>query len=532
MGPEQYPGVRQQRELIAALHRPDVYPHPVVSVEVVETHISWVILTGQYAYKIKKAVDLGFLDFSTLQRRRHYCEEELRLNARWAPELYLGLEPIRGSRDRPLLGGEGEAIEYAVRMRQFPQEAQLDRQLDDGLLREDDLLRLAETIAANHEQARVIEYANDSESVGKVSAPILGNFSPVERAIDMGLLQRVHEWTTDTLKTLKPVLIQRRKDGCVRECHGDLHLSNLVRLHSGIVAFDCIEFSADLRNIDVLSDIAFLVMDLVARARQDLAFTFLNRYLERTGDYAGMSVFGLYFVYHSMIRAKVAAIRSAERTNDDDREKDVEAVKHYLAVAVRWIMAAGPRLFAMHGYSGSGKTWLSSQLLARLPAVRLRSDIERKRLSGLEETAVSDSPPGEGIYSKTKSDGVYARLFESAGVLLDAGFNVLIDAAFLRQVDRQGLVSLAGNKQTQYVIVAASAGDAELRRRLRRRGNRRDDGRGDGRAEVSEADTAVLDHQLRIADPLDEIETQRTVFIRTDEDTDADDMIKSLNRFW
>ena len=249
MGPEGYRGVAKQRKLIDALQKADAYTHPVDTIEVIETHISWVILTGRYAYKIKKAVELGFLDFSTLQQRRHYCEEELRLNARWAPELYLGMVPIRGSHDRPLLGGEGEEIEYAVRMRQFPQEAQLDRQLDDGLLREKDLLRLAETIAANHGRARVIEYANDSESVGKVRAPILENFMPVERAIDMNLLHRVHRWTTDTPEHLMPVLISRRKGGFVRECHGDLHLSILVRLPGGNVAFYCVEFSQDLLNI-------------------------------------------------------------------------------------------------------------------------------------------------------------------------------------------------------------------------------------------------------------------------------------------
>ena len=516
--------VTQQRELLAALRDPAVYAHPVTSTEIVETHISWVILTGQYAYKIKKAVDLGFLDFSTLQKRRHYCEEELRLNARWAPGLYTGLVSIRGSRGRPSLGGEGEVIEYAVRMRQFPQEMQLDRQLDAGKLREDDMLRLAETIAANHAQARVIEYANDSESVGKVSVPILENFSPVEQAIDMDLLHRVHKWTAEQLRSLKPVLIQRRKDGFVRECHGDLHLSNLVRLRSGIVAFDCVEFSADLRNIDVLSDIAFLVMDLVARARQDLAFAFLNRYLERTGDYAGMSVFGLYFVYHSMIRAKVAAIRSAARRDPDDRDKDVEAVKHYLAVAVRWLMAATPNLVAMHGYSAAGKTWLSSRLLAGLPAVRLRSDIERKRLADIGETADSHSQPGEGIYSKTSSDAVYALLFESAAAVLDAGFNVIIDASFLRRTDRDGLYSLAERKGAQYVIVAARAGDDELRRRLRRRST--------GGAEVSEADIQVLEYQQRKADPLCEDESSRTVLVRTDDDNDADDIVKSIKRLW
>lgn len=524
MAAEQCTEVVQQRELLAALSRPEVYAHPVASIEVVETHISWVILTGEYAYKIKKAVDLGFLNFSTLQQRRHFCEEELRLNVRWAPELYLGLQPICGTSDSPLLDGGGEAIEYAVRMRQFPQEMQLDRQLDDGKLRVEDMLCLGETIAARHVQSRVIEYANDSESVGKVSAPILDNFAPVEETIDMELLHRVHRWTAEKLVALKPVLIQRRKDGFVRECHGDLHLSNLVRLSNGIVAFDCVEFSADLRNIDVLSDIAFLVMDLVARARQDLAFALLNRYLERTGDYAGMSVFSLYFVYHSMIRAKVAAIRSAERNHTSDRDKDVEEVKHYLAVAVRWLKAARPRLLGMHGYSASGKTWLSSKLLADLPAVRVRSDIERKRLSGIDEAADSHSQPGKGIYSRSSSDAVYERLFDSAAVLLDAKFDVIIDASFLRQADREGLYALADQKGAQYAIVAATAGEDALRRRLRRRSARG--------ADVSEADVSVLEYQQRTADPLSEDEGRRAVFVSTDEDSDADDLIKLVSRFW
>lgn len=524
MFPDQSRDMNQQRELIKALQKPDAYSHPVDAIEVVETHISWVILTGKYAYKIKKSVNLDFLDFSTLQRRRHYCEEELRLNRRWAPELYLGVVPIRGSRHQPSLEGEGEAIEYAVQMRQFPQKAQLDRQLDDGKLREEDMRRLAETIAAAHEGARVIEYADDSESVGKVSAPILENFSPVEQAIDMNVLHQVHEWTTATLKALKPALIRRRKNGFVRECHGDLHLSNLARLSNGIVAFDCVEFSADLRNIDVLSDIAFLVMDLVARARQDLAFAVLNRYLECSGDYAGMSVFGLYFVYHSMIRAKVAAIRSAAGRNAVERDKEVEQVKHYLAVAVRWVRSPKPRLLAMYGYSGSGKTVLSSQLLTRLPAVRIRSDIERKRLSGLGELASSHSQPGQGIYSAAGSDAVYGRLFASAGALLDAGFNVIIDASFLRRADRSGLRSLADRAGAPYAIVATGADDDELRRRLRSRTARGTD--------ASEAGVEVLEHQQRTAEPLSEDETRRAVYVRTDEDVDAEDVVKSINRFF
>ena len=176
--------------------------------------------------------------------------------------------------------------------------------------------------------------------------------------------------------------MQRQRDGFVRECHGDLHLRNLVRLPSGIVAFDCVEFSTELRNIDVISDVSFLVMDLVARGRQDLAYLFINRYLECTGDYAGMSVFGLYYVYHALIRAKVAAIRSVERTDETGRQHDLEEMAHCCAVARRWSESRTPLLIVMHGFSGSGKTTLSETLMSRLPAIRVRSDIERKREHG------------------------------------------------------------------------------------------------------------------------------------------------------
>ena len=425
--------IAAQAQLIAALRLSQAWPHPVAEIEVAETHISWVLLTGSFAYKIKKSVKFEFLDFSTLERRRHFCDEELRLNRRWAPELYLEVVPIGGSVANPVMGGTGAAIEYAVKMLQFPRSAQLDHQLDADLLREADLEQLAETVAGYHRNARIIEYGNDQESVRKVRAPMLENFLPLEKVIDMRLLSRVEKWTRTTLQALKPTLIQRRKDGFVRECHGDLHLANLARLPSGIAAFDCVEFSAELRNIDVISDIAFLFMDLVARARQDLAAVFLNRYLERTGDYAGMKVFGLYFVYHCMIRAKVAAIRSLERSRTADRDDDIDSLKHNLAVAARWIDRRPPRLIAMHGFSGSGKTWLSARLVVNVPAIRLRSDIERKRVFSADDALGAVVLTESGRYSQRSRAEVYQKLFEMAELLLGEGLNVIIDASFLRK---------------------------------------------------------------------------------------------------
>ena len=511
---------QQQSRLIEGLLKSESYPHPVSSLDVIETHISWVVLTGQFAYKIKKAVDFGFLDFSTLERRQHYCEEELRLNRQWAPSLYLSVVPICGSHDHPFVDGIGETIEYAVKMMQFPQSAQLDKQLAAGLLHFDDLNQLAETVAAYHADARVIEYADARESVRKVRVPMLENFAPVEQAIDMELLTRVQEWTANQLRDLKPVLVERRMNGFVRECHGDLHLTNLVRLPEGIVAFDCVEFSADLRNIDVLSDVAFLVMDLVAGARQDLAYAFLNRYLEVTGDYNGRRVFGLFCVYPCIILAKVAAIRSTERATVEERRRDIEQVKHNLAVAVRWIEAPRPGLIAMHGYSGSGKTWLSSRLMTLIPGIRVRSDIERKRLYGLDETASSQSEPGAGIYADRSSTRVYEKLITTAEGLLDAGFSVIIDASFLRKDDRQILATMTRRKDVAIVFVDTVAGRSVLEQRLWQR-------KTAGR-DASEADTEILNFQLDVADPLSVDELERTVCVPTDGTTDTDQIIKAI----
>ncbi len=510
----------KQSELIASLLKPEAYPHSVASLELIETHISWVILTGTYAYKIKKSVKLDFLDFSTLRLRRHFCEEELRLNRRMAPQLYLDVVPICGSEKRPQVGGDGRAIEYALKMRQFRQSAQLDKQLDAGLLNENDMRDLAETIAMYHRDAEVLDFGSAQDAARQVSTPQLSNFRPILSVTDIKTTHRVQEWTVQSLRDLNRTLIERHKNGFVRQCHGDLHLENLVRLSSGIVAFDCVEFSAALRSIDVISDVAFLAMDLVARARQDLAGIFVNRYLECTGDYSGMSVFGLYFVYHSVIRAKVAAVRSVERQDVEKRAKDIAQLKHYLAVAIRWIKQALPIVVGMHGFSGSGKTWLSTQLMSEVPAIRVRSDIERKRCLGIAESAGSQSQPGRGAYTARARADVYESMMKIVDGLIDAGFNVIADASFVMRTDRQLLEALADRKNAAMVWIDVSADDDELVRRLRHRTDTGDD--------ASEADTEVLDYQYEHADPLTAAELKHTVFVVTDRQVDPGAIVKSI----
>ncbi len=509
--------VSREEALIKALLDEGAYPHPVSNVRLLNTHISWVILTGPYAYKIKKPLELEFLDYSTLEHRKHFCDEELRLNRRWAPELYVDVVPITGSFDAPSVGGEGEPIEYAVRMRQFSQQAQLDVQLEKGQLYEDDMLALAEMIARQHDLANTCRELGPDDARTLIQHPMLENIEHLRDFMTWDELEPLATWTQTSLEDLWPTLLQRQDEGFVRECHGDLKLANLVRLPTGITAFDSVEFSAALRDIDMISDVSFLVMDLVSYDREDLAYCFLNRYLECTGDYAGMSVFALYYVYHALIRAKIAAIRSVERDLESDTEIDLEEMGYYCDVARHWVVLRVPRLVLMHGYSGSGKTWLSQVILARLPAIRLRSDIERKRMLGLQESDQTGAGPGNAEYAPTARHRVYDRLAELAALLLDAGHHVIVDASFLDRRDRDAFYELARRHEVTVAVVDVRAREEALLQRLRDRTRRATD--------VSEANVAVLDYQHEHSDPLGPDELRHTIVVDSETDLDVDRLI-------
>ncbi len=505
--------------LVDALLDPRAWPHPVAGVRRLETHISWVFLTGEFAYKIKKPLKLEFLDFSTLELRRRWCTEELRLNRRWAPGLYLDVVAISGTRTKPVIGGEGPAIEYAVKMRQFPQSALLSEQLRAGMLGSDDMVELAEMIADRHNGAPRIR----DERLGGLPAiqkPMDENFLYLEPWLPRADFDLLQQWTHAELSRCNAHIDARRKEGFVRRCHGDLHLRNLVRLDEGIVAFDCIEFSEELRTLDVISDLTFLSMDLIAAGRADLAWTLLNRYLEITGDYDGMRLFDLYHVYHSMIRAKVAAILAGERDEDRDRCADLETMHHYCDVARERIERRSPALIVMHGLSGCGKTWVSSQLAADLGAVRVRSDVERKRLCGLGELAATDSAPGAGLYGAAMSEATYAKLFDTADTLLAAGHRVILDATFLRSEDRAQARSIAEVRGLPSLVVAVEAEDDWLDARVRKRellGN-----------DASEGDASVLEYQRDRLEAPGETGEPGVVRFRNRENADTQTLVQAI----
>ncbi|MFQ5548785.1 MAG: AAA family ATPase [Woeseia sp.] len=513
---------RMDSALIDSLRSPDSYRHTVESIELIETHVSWVVLTGAFAYKIKKPIKLGFLDFRELEDRRFYCEEELRLNRRWAPEIYLDVVPISMHACGPLVGGDGPPVEYAVRMRQFDQERRLDIQLEMDELSLHDMDELANNIALRHGSADIVGPAGRMETLSLIEGAMWDNLDALEGQLPARKMQALRNWTAESLDTLDPVLRQRFDDGCVRECHGDLHLTNLVRLPSGITAFDCLEFSTDLRNTDVMADVAFLVMDLVSRRRPDLAYRFLNRYLEVTGDYGGMKVFALYFVYRCLVRAKVALIRSRERQRDSDATVDLSRVLEYCNMALRETRHRTPLLVVMHGLSGSGKTRLSSRLLSALPAVRIRSDIERKRLVGLGESADSGSGVAQGIYSEAVNRDVYRRLHRLAATTLRAGHDVILDASYLKSLDREHARRIAAASGAGVVFLHTTAPVSVLRDRILIRAS--------GGRQPSEADIEVLEYQLDNVEELSPAEQGAAVEFDTREVVNAEDVCRRLRQ--
>jgi len=498
--------------LPAALLRPECYSHPVRDLRVLETHISWVLLTGDYAYKIKKPVDLGFLDFSTLEKRRHYCEEELRLNRRLAPEFYLEVVTVRGSPAAPRIGGEGPLLDYAVKMREFPQDALASRLLERGQFDAREIDTLAALVADFHAAAPPARAAETLGAPETICAAALQNFEQImprlRLAREKEAVQLLREWTEREFRDRRDELAARKRAGYVRECHGDLHLGNIVVSSGRPVPFDCIEFNDALRWIDVVSEVAFVVMDLHDRGRPDLGWRFLNRYLEASGDYDSLAVLRFYLVYRALVRAKVHLIRSQQPgLLKSDKSRLQIAFQGYLRLASRLSAAEGVALLITHGVSGSGKTTATQSLVALLGAVRVRSDVERKRLHGMKPLERSGSAEDAGIYTAAATQATYERLLAVAQCTIKAGYPVIVDAAFLKRAEREQFQHLARRCGVPFVVLDFDAPEKVLRERVMRRAA--------AAVDASEADLAVLERQMRFREPLSPQERLAAITIDT-----------------
>ena len=458
------------------------------SPKLIETHISWVLIAGEFAYKIKRPVKFAFVDFLSLDQRKYCCEEEVRLNRRFAPEIYLGVVPIirvpstgEWVIDPTVPPASNEIVEWAVKMRAFQADTTLDRATTIDAAQID---AIADRLALFHQNEPPISAESPLGSAAQVAKIAqenlaeLSNIRPNDEAI-----QALQQWTAQEVERLSPVFTARKQQGAIKDGHGDLHLGNIAIVDGEPLIFDCIEFSDTLRCIDVINEIAFLFMDLCARGHTPLAWRMLNRWLEHSGDYAGLKALPFYVVYRALVRAKI----SLHQKNSTDFQR-------YLALAREFAAPTTPALLLMHGFSGSGKTYASQRLVEAKGMIRLRSDVERKRLHGLSSMAGSRFGLNERLYHESSTQKTFDHLEQLAALLLQAGFGVIVDATFLRQSLRKQFIGLAERQQVAVTIVDMDVPPEICRERIL---NRQQHGR-----DASEATIDVLDRQLAAADPL------------------------------
>lgn len=466
-----------------------------LSARLIETHISWVLLDGRFAWKIKKPVRLAFLDASTLATREHLCHEELRLNRRLAPSIYLSVVKITGSPESPQMDGAGPAIEFAVRMRQFEAGALLSERVQAGTVQLIEMDHLAQRLAGFHRQAAVASPDapfGTPELIEGAASKVVEELSRFESVASLAGLRT---WLSEQALALRTTWLQRKAEGRVVEGHGDLHLANVVMLDGELTGFDCIEFDPALRWLDVQSDVAFLMMDLLAHGRSDLAWRFINAYLDDSGDHAGLATLRYYLVYRSLVRALVMRLQIAQGGKLN--------APNYLTLARRLAASTDARLMITHGVSGSGKSVASQGLIEHAQAIRIRADVERKRLAGLAAHADSTGVVPGGIYSADFNQRTYDVLLKKTRHALQNGWRVIVDATFIGRPARDGFRQLARELGVPFTILHCEAPLDTLRERVQQRRERGGD--------ASEADLSVLTSQLENYKPLQADELACTI---------------------
>lgn len=514
------------------------------SVELIETHISWVVLTASHAYKLKKPVRLPFLDFTELVQRRRYCEEELRLNQRLAPALYLDVVAIGGTAEAPVLlepGDHQPAIDYAVRMRRFGADALLVERVMTGRASVAELRDLARDLADFHGAADTAVPDAGYASPAQIEGAVGDVLTQLESTPHRVRLAAWRDWVRAEAGALAPCWRLRRAQGFVREGHGDLHLANVVWFQDRLQAFDCLEFQPAFRWLDMMNDIGFLTMDLRAHGRPDLAAGLLDDYLQYGGDYGGLRVLRFYEVYRALVRLLVAGLRGdpmvaeaagggdqAQAAKPRSQEGPTDASVPRAASSAAQLAggtarrrpdyrlcldellrqdATAPRLVLTQGLSGSGKSTVARQLVEQFGMIRLRSDVERKRLFGLTPEQAS-RVDGLDIYTPEATRQTFGRLEALAETVLAAGYAVVVDATFLRRDERRRFQVLAQRLGVAYAVLQCEAGLDTLRARIRRRAAQGGD--------PSEADEAVLERQLQWQETLGDDERAWTGRISTE----------------
>ncbi|MFP4299782.1 MAG: AAA family ATPase [Spirulinaceae cyanobacterium] len=481
--------------LFQTLQNPDFYPHPVETpISVEQTHASFVFLTGEYAYKVKKAVDFGFFDYSTLDKRKHFCQEEIRLNQALAPEIYLEVIPITQTDDRYTLNSKGEIVEYTLKMRQFPQECLWSNLFEQGKLTSDLMMELGRVVADFHFNAHTDEYIRSFGKIEQIKPAFTENYRQSKPYINRGQTQKqfdeTQQFTDSFFDGEQDLFTQRREQNWIRECHGDLHLKNICLWKGEVRLFDRIEFNEPFRFVDVMYDVAFAKMDLDVRQRPDLGNAFLNTYIEHTGDWEGLQILPLYLTRQAYVRAKVTSFLIDDpNVSENQKENAIAKASQYYKLAWQYTQLNQGKLWIMSGLSGSGKTTIARQLARQEDAIHIRSDAVRKHLAGIGLNEKGD----DSMYTAEMSQKTYNRLLELSKMLVQRGFKVILDAKYDRVALRHPVIEFSQNHNIPLEILHCHAPLEVLRDRLITRSN-----------DISDATPDLLQRQQANAEPFTE----------------------------
>lgn len=498
--------------LIEQMMQPGFYPHPVKEpIRLMQTHVSYVFLTGDYAYKVKKPVNFGFLNFSTLEARQHFCLQEIQMNQANAPELYLEVLPITESGERVELNGTGQPVEYVLKMREFPQDDLFICMFEQGRLTEAHMEDLGRIVAQFHAKAQTSDYISSFGEISQLRLSVDENYQQTEKYIGGPQTQQQLDETrqfSDTFFANRQELFKSRIDNnWIRECHGDLHLRNICLWQDKIQLFDRIEFNEPFRFVDVMYDVAFAVMDLEARGRKDLGNAFLNTYVEQTGDWEGLQILPLYLSRQAYVRAKVTSfLLDDPGIPDDAKQEAATTASNYYRLSWEYTQSTKGRLILMSGLSGSGKTTVARHLARRLGAIHIRSDAVRKHLAGIP----LDQKGGDDLYTPAMNEKTYNRLLELGILLASQGFPVILDAKYDRQDLRQAAIAQAKRHELPLQIIYCTAPEDVLRDRLLSR-----------TGDVSDATADLLVQQQATAEPFTEEEKSLVTTLDTNRDLAA-----------
>jgi len=506
-------------KLADAMSRPDFYPHRPSSVEVIQTHISFIFLAEDYVYKVKKAVDFGFLDFTTLEKRKFYCGEELRLNRRLAPEYYLEVVEISEDANGKVVMGPGvKIIEYAVKMKRLPENRMLKGLLSEGKVDLPDMERVARRVSAFHRQAETGGRIDENGGLDVIRKNQDENFEQTEKYIGMTIPEEkyrfIQAFINDFMVRNRALFERRVKEHRIRDCHGDLHIEHIC-LADGIVIFDCIEFNERFRFGDVAAEVAFLAMDLDFNGYPEHARAFIDAYARFSGDMELTRLLNFFRTYYAYVRGKVINFRLEDRAiKEKDRKEAKDLASRYFDLAYTYAARLERKMLILTaGLMGTGKSVLASRLASRFDADVIRMDVVRKEMLHIAPTEHRYEDFGKGIYSEKVSRKVYDRALEAAALKLREGKSVIIDASFKNRTERRRAAQIAAEFQADFFILECALPDRLITKRLAARMSEK--------GEVSDGRTDILEAQRMDFEPVDEVPARSHIVIDTSRDPES-----------